>query len=141
VTSERPKRGQLYFADLEDIGRKLVLVVSSDEVNAILTQPVVCFATATDRERALHTYVVIDPPEGGVWRRTTILCHALVTVEQWRLAEEPIGSVSTTTMARVDEKLMNVLGLRASASAGDKAGVDETVAGESASERDSAPPA
>lgn len=110
MTSNAPRRGQLFFVDLEDIGRKLVLIVSDDEVNDLLN-PVVCFVTATDRERTLPTYVKIDPPEGGVWKPSTILCHAIFTTEAWRLASEPIGAVSTSTMQRVDKALANALSL------------------------------
>src|SRR4051794_30318041 len=93
VSSRRPRRGQVFFADLEDIGRKLVLVVSADEVNDRLS-PVVCLLTSTERERALPTFVTVDPPEAGLWKPTAILCHNLVTLDLWRLADEPIGSVS-----------------------------------------------
>lgn len=111
MSSSRPRRGQVFFAELEEIGRKLVLVVSSDEVNDAMA-PVVCLLTSTDRERALPTYVTIDPPEAGVWRPTAILCHNLLTLEPWRLAAEPIGAVSLTTLGDVDEALRCALGLQ-----------------------------
>ncbi len=113
MSSDRPRRGQLYFAELEEIGRKLVLVVSADDVNDTLA-PVVCLVTATERERLLPTFVTLDPPEGGVWKASAILCHNLVTLDLWRLAAEPIGCVSSQTMDKVDQALAVALGMRAS---------------------------
>jgi mRNA interferase MazF len=111
VISEPPRRGELYFAELEDIGRKLVLIVSADRVNNALA-PVVCFVTSTQRERSLPTFVTIDPPEGGVWLTSVILCHALVTLDPWRLDAEPLGEVSSDTLTRVDDALARALDLR-----------------------------
>ena len=110
MTSEPPKRGAVYFADLEEIGRKLVLIVSDDDVNQHL-HPVVCLLTSTNRERSLQTYVTMEPSEAGVWKRTAILCHALLTIERWRLAEEPLGVVSAETQRKVDGALATALGL------------------------------
>jgi mRNA interferase MazF len=110
VTSEPPRRGELYFAELEEIGQKLVLVVSWDRVNELLT-PLVCQVTATQRERSLPTFVPLDPPEGGVWRPSAILCHNVVTLETWRFATEPIGTVSEATMKLVNVALQRVFDL------------------------------
>lgn len=110
MSSDNPRRGELYFADLEDIGRKLVLVVSGKDVNRALS-PVVCLLTSTERERTIPTFVTVDPPEGGVWKPSAILCHALVTLDAWRLAAEPIGAVSSQTMRRVDDAIAHTLGL------------------------------
>ena len=110
MTSEPPRRGELYFAELEEIGRKLVLVVSSDRVNELLT-PLVCLVTATQRERSLATFVPLDPPEGGVWRPSAILCHNVVTLEAWRFATAPIGAVSEATMQLVNAALQRVFDL------------------------------
>lgn len=100
MSSEQPRQGELYFAELEDIGRKLVLVLSNDAVNKVL-HPIVCLVTSTDRERALPTFVLIEPPEGGVWKPSAILCHAILTIERWRLADLPIGQLSTGTVEKV----------------------------------------
>jgi mRNA-degrading endonuclease toxin of MazEF toxin-antitoxin module len=116
VSSElRPRQGQLYFAELEEIGQKLVLIVSQNEINDVM-HPVVCLVTSTERERSRPTFVSIYPPEGGIWKPSTILCHALVTLETWRLAPEPIGSVSERTMDAVREKLVVVFGAGSTAS-------------------------
>lgn len=110
MSSELPRQGELYFADLEDIGRKLVLVVSQDRVNELL-HPVVCLVTSTERERSLATFVTIEPPEGGVWKPSAILCHALLTVEPWRLAPEPIGDLSRGRLEAVNAALAVVFEL------------------------------
>jgi len=127
VSSDPPRQGELYFADLDDIGRKLVLVASQDQVNDAL-HPVVCLVTSTDRERTLQTFVMIEPPEGGVWKPSAILCHALLTLEPWRLAPEPIGTVSSGTMKSVRRALGVVFEL---ASAGTSTGPSSSEAGPS----------
>lgn len=133
MISRRPRRGQVFFADLEEIGRKLVLVVSADEVNDSLS-PVVCLLTSTERERALPTFVTVDPPEAGLWKPTAILCHNLVTLDLWRFADEPIGSVSVETLSRVDDALRRVLSLaeqgNLAAEVPEPAGPDDTEVGE-----------
>jgi mRNA-degrading endonuclease toxin of MazEF toxin-antitoxin module len=102
-------RGDLHYADLGRIGRKIVLVVSWDEVNVRLRQPVVCLVTSKDRERSLDTYVAFDPPEGGVKEPSFVLGHALLTVEDWRLETRPLGTLSTETMAKVKRALARTL--------------------------------
>jgi mRNA-degrading endonuclease toxin of MazEF toxin-antitoxin module len=97
-------RGELYFANLP-MGRKLVLVASWNEINERLGQPIIALVTANDRERSLETYVRIDPPEAGVWRPSFILCHALLTVEEWRLESEPLGALSRDSLSLVDAAL------------------------------------
>lgn len=104
-------RGDLHYADLSQIGRKLVLVLSDSELNRTLRQPVICLVTSQDRERSLPTYVVVDPPEGGVTRTSYILCHALLTVEDWRLDTKPIGTLTSQTLERVEAALRRALSL------------------------------
>jgi mRNA-degrading endonuclease toxin of MazEF toxin-antitoxin module len=108
-----PKRGETYFADIGELGRKLVLVVSADEINIRLRRPIVCLVTAKERERRLDTYVALDPPEGGIWKPSFILCHAILTTEEWRLDEGPLGELSTTKLQQVDAALGVALGLAA----------------------------
>jgi mRNA-degrading endonuclease toxin of MazEF toxin-antitoxin module len=106
-----PRRGDLFFAELEVIGRKLVLIVSWDEINERMRQPIVCLVSAKWRSRSLATYVELDPPEGGVNRSSFILCHALLTIPEWRLETEPLGSLGSATMYRVEQALACALDL------------------------------
>jgi mRNA interferase MazF len=92
-----PLRGELYWAEIPDLGRKLFLVVSWNAINRGLRQPIVARVTATERERALPTHVELNPGEGGVLERSWILCHELVTLRESsfveRLGELPLGRV------------------------------------------------
>ncbi len=67
-----------------------MLVISSNAVNQGM-QPIVAQVTTTDRPRLLPTDVALEPGEGGVSRRSFVLCHELATLDDEDLAEEPWG--------------------------------------------------
>src|SRR5690242_10656756 len=59
---------------------KLVLVVSSNNVNEFL-KPVVVQVTSTVRIRTFPTVVELRPGEGGVNRVSFVLCHQVTTLD------------------------------------------------------------
>jgi mRNA interferase MazF len=110
-----PGRGEVWFADLdptrghEQAGRGPVLVVSDDLFNRgpaglVIVLPM----TSTIRPVASH--VPVSPPEGGVRRRTAILCEAVRSVSSERLVERR-GQVAPATMAAVEDWLRILLRL------------------------------
>lgn len=114
--SREPSRGEIWLADLnpirghEQAGTRPVLVVSTDIFNhgpagLVFVLPI----TRTDRRIPAH--IPLEPPEGGVSRRSLILCDALRSVSKDRLTGNPWGSVSQTTMQRVEETLRLLLDL------------------------------
>jgi mRNA interferase MazF len=114
--SREPSRGEIWLADLnpirghEQAGTRPVLVVSTDIFNhgpagLVFVLPL----TRTDRRIPAH--IPLEPPEGGVSRRSLILCDALRSVSKDRLTGNPWGSVSHATMQRVEETLRLLLDL------------------------------
>lgn len=86
------QRGFIYDGFLRDTpdDPKPVLVVSSNAVNRGM-QPIVAQVTTTDRPRMLPTFVPLEPGEGGVTKRSFVLCHELATLDDEDLAEDPWG--------------------------------------------------
>jgi mRNA-degrading endonuclease toxin of MazEF toxin-antitoxin module len=105
------RRGYIYDAFLRDLpdDPKPVLVVSADPVNRGM-QPIVAQVTTTERARALPTDVVLEPGEGGVTRRSWILCHELATLEDADIAEQPWGPrIPHHKLIQVERALMSAL--------------------------------
>jgi mRNA-degrading endonuclease toxin of MazEF toxin-antitoxin module len=105
------QRGYIYDGFLRDVpdDPKPVLVVSGDAVNRGM-QPIVVQVTTTERVRALPTYVVLEPGEGGVTEQSWVLCHQLATLEDEDLAERPWGPmIPHQKLIEVERALMNAL--------------------------------
>jgi mRNA interferase MazF len=113
--SASPQRGEVWLADLdpsfghEQGGRRPALVVSVDSFNAGLSGLVVVLPI-TSRLRPLPLHVPVDPPEGGLRMASAILCDAIRSVDQRRLIT-CWGTVTSTTMAVVEDRLRRLLGL------------------------------
>lgn len=110
-----PRRGEVWFGDLgvqrpyEQAGLRPVVIVSSDDFNS---RPLglVVVVPLTTRERDLPYRVPVDPPEGGLARRSFVLCEAIRSVSHARL-ERLVGSLHSDTMAEVDRHLGCILDL------------------------------
>lgn len=107
------RRGYIYDGFLRDVpdDPKAVLVVSADPVNRGM-QPIVAQVTTTERARALPTYVVLEPGEGGVSQRSWVLCHELATLDDADIAERPWGPmIPHHKLIQVERALMSALDL------------------------------
>lgn len=105
------QRGYIYDGFLRDLpdDPKPVLVVSSNAVNRGM-QPIVAQVTTTERVRNLPTYVVLEPGEGGVEKRSYVLCHELATLDEADIAEEPWGHmIPFEKIVAVERALMEAL--------------------------------
>ena len=105
------RRGHIYDGFLRDVpdDPKPVLVVSADPVNRGM-QPIVAQVTTTERVRALPTYVVLEPGEGGVTQRSWVLCHELATLDEADIAERPWGPmIPHHKLIQVERALMSAL--------------------------------
>lgn len=118
------RRGQIYFADLnpirgrEQAGRRPVLVVSDDAINA---QPlVVSVVVGTDAGHIPRDYPVnvrVASRESGLSKDTVFLCFQLRSLDRSRFLTRtgsavPAGMLSAERMRDVDKALKLVLGLR-----------------------------
>ena len=110
-----PLRGEIWLVDLSPVrgheqgGRRPGLVVSVDLFNhgpagLVLVLPI------TARPKGIPLHVQVDPPEGGLDRRSFIKCEDIRSVSKTRLVE-PCGSVSSNTMRGVEECLRILLDL------------------------------
>jgi mRNA interferase MazF len=106
-------RGEIVLVDFpfsDRTGSKLrpTLVVQADFLNASIDDTVLALITRTRRH--LPTEVAIDPAEAGIRHASVIDCKNLLTVDS-KFVHTTIGSLSTSTMERVDAALRVALGL------------------------------
>jgi mRNA interferase MazF len=113
-----PARGEVWIADpprspmgRDQLGRRPVLIVSVDEINASPSglSVVVPFTT---RDRGIDLHVRVDPPEGGLSERSLLLPEQIHAADQSRLVQR-LGSVSDGTLRQLEDRLRIVLGLGA----------------------------
>ena len=111
-------RGQVYFVDLDPVhgreqaGRRPVLVVSSNAINA---QPLVVTVIAgTDARhfpRDYPTNIRVPAAEAGLPGDTVFLGFQLLPLDPSRFSAHPAATLSPGRMALVDEALRRALGL------------------------------
>lgn len=110
-----PSRGEIWLADLnptrghEQAGRRPALIVSIDGFNSgpaglVLVLPI------TSTQRGVLYHVPIMPPEGGLVKKSDILCDAIRSVSKDRLGRR-LGAVSGSTMTAVEDRLRILQGL------------------------------
>lgn len=105
-----PRQRDVWLAELdptvghEQAGRRPVVVVSVDQLNQ--AQPpglaIVVPLTSTDRGQRLH--VPIEPPEGGLERRSFALVEMIRSVSHRRLIERR-GTVRPATLQEIARRL------------------------------------
>jgi len=104
------RRGSLYFADLDGLGDKRVLVVSWDAINQGMRSPIVCLVTPTARARALPTDVHIPAGVGGMELDSWVLCHEISTLDEDDFRRE-IGELPAPLLVDVEAALRRALDL------------------------------
>lgn len=77
------RRGELWWADLPDAGRRPVLVLTRDALLPGLTNVTVAFVTKT--RRGIDTKVELTPAEHGVLKPCFVRCDNLNTVPKGAL--------------------------------------------------------
>jgi mRNA interferase MazF len=65
----------------------------------------------TTTERPGHPFrIPVGPPEGGLWKPSTVKCDDIRSISTRRLVER-LGVVSWRTMAEIEDRLPLLLGL------------------------------
>jgi mRNA interferase MazF len=108
-----PSRGEIWLASLgtgeghEQTGSRPVLIVSDDAFNTGLAGLVMVLPLTSKlgKSKNIPTHIPIAPPEGGLKTASVILCDQLRTISKDRLAQQPWGSVSDVTLARIEDVL------------------------------------
>ncbi len=113
------KRSDVVIVDYpysDGTGRKVrpALVVQADAKNSVLDDTILALITSQLR-RSLDTHVAVDlsTPEGkksGLRLPSAVQCENLYTLEQKRVLKV-IGSLSPSTMTKIDECLKRALGV------------------------------
>jgi mRNA interferase MazF len=115
VTGDYPRRGEIWFADLnptrghEQQGTRPVLVLSIDSFNSGPAE-LVSILPVTSTVRAIASHIEVRPPEGGLRARSSILADQVRTITRERFVRRS-GAVSPTTLRRVEEVVRILLGL------------------------------
>lgn len=111
----QPSRGEIWLVDLNPVrgheqgGRRPGLVISVDLFNHGPAELVVVLPVTTGK-KGIPFHVEIDPPEGGVQKKSFIKCEDIRSVSKERLAVQ-IGTVSPNTMNAVEDRLRILLDL------------------------------
>jgi mRNA interferase MazF len=94
----------------EQGGERPALVISADYVNQ--RSPVILVAPITSKktEKVYYFEAAIEPPDGGLTRRSKALLIQMRSVDKSRVTG-CYGTVSPETMRRVDEALKIAVGL------------------------------
>jgi mRNA-degrading endonuclease toxin of MazEF toxin-antitoxin module len=104
------RRGAVWIADLPDIGRKPVVIVSSRLVTLKL-RPIVARITSVARERTLATVVALAAGEvEGLSEVSFVLTHDLFTLPGGGLVTH-LGTLQSDRMLEVDEAMLTALGV------------------------------
>lgn len=112
------RRGEIYFVKLDPVqgreqrGRRPVLVVSTDAINA---QPlVVIVVVGTDAQNVPRDYPVnvrVTAAETGLPKDTVFLGFQLRSLDRSRFSQLPAGSLPAPRMRDMDNALRLTLGL------------------------------
>lgn len=112
---KQPSRGEVWWVDLapvrghEPTGRRPGLVVSVDDFNRGPADLVVV-APMTSRMKGIPFHVEVQPPEGGLQETSYVKCEDVRSVAKERLVS-PLGRLSRSTMASVEDRLRILLGI------------------------------
>ena len=102
------RRGELWWADLDDGKRRPVVLLTRDATLPSLTN--VTVAPCTRTSRGIDTEVELTPAEHGVDVECVVSCDNIQTIEQSRLFRR-INLLDVDTMNAVDEAVRVALGL------------------------------
>jgi mRNA interferase MazF len=108
-------RGAVWYVDLDPIrgheqGRpRPIVIVSANTFNAGPAALVIICPLST-RDRGIPSHVQIDPPEGGLRRRSFVQCEQVRTISIERLTSR-FGELSARSMAAIDARLRILLAL------------------------------
>ncbi len=108
-------RGEVWLADLnptrghEQAGQRPVLVLSQTLFNRGPAGLVVVLPL-TSTIRDIPSHVAVSPPEGGLKRRSAILCDAIRSMAKERMLRK-WGTVTPATLMAVEDRVRILLDL------------------------------
>ena len=116
-------RGELWWASLdptkgsEQAGRRPVVVVQCNAINAFTTTVLAIPLTTNLRRAQLPSCVLIPQGAGGLAADSVALCHQLRVLDTQRLAER-IGVLDSMRLLQIESALLFTLGITSLGGAG-----------------------
>ncbi len=114
-TTEYPKLGEIWYINLnptkghEQAKTRPCLVVSHNTFNKTSRLCVILPITSRHKKQPLH--VKIEPPEGGLPKKSYIMCDQIRTVSHLRMRGKSLGTISQSTLRHVQTTLGHLLDL------------------------------
>lgn len=111
-----PKRGEVYVVSFDPtIGSEIkktrpALILQNDIANRHSAVTVVAALSSQVDEPVYPTEVFVEPPEGGLKKRSVVLLNQVRTIDKQRLVAK-LGTLKPETMGRVDRALKVSLAL------------------------------
>ena len=102
VVSDRPRRGELWWCELPQVGRRPVVVLSRDVAIPRLGRTLVAPCTTT--VRGIPSEVLLEPGEDPVPRRSAVNLDSVESVSLGVLVER-MGTLTTGRMAQICQAL------------------------------------
>lgn len=110
-----PARGEIWDTDFgptrgrEQAGIRPALIISVDVFNQSAAELVFAIPITT-KVKPVRSHVPVKPPEGGLSQPSFIKCEDARSLSTQRLIRRR-GSVTTTTLLAVEDRLRMLLGL------------------------------
>lgn len=111
-----PKRGEVYIVSFDPtIGSEIkktrpALILQNNIANRHSAVTIVAALSSQFDEPVYPTEVLVEPPEGGLEKRSVVLLNQVRTIDKQRLVAK-LGTLKPETMGRVDRALEVSLGL------------------------------
>lgn len=113
-----PRRGEIYFLDFKDTQgqamrkRHPALIVQNNTANRYSGVILVAPLTTNLKVANLPVGVMVEPPEGGLKKRSVIHCGQIHTIDRDEFTPDRLtGQLSLATMQKVDRALKTSLSL------------------------------
>ena len=105
----KPSRGEVWHVDLEphrghEQGYIRPCVVVSDDIYNHGPSEMVAILPLTTRAKGIPLHILVDPPEGGLPKRSYIKCDDVRTLSLERFTSK-YGDLSEAVMREVDDRL------------------------------------
>lgn len=111
-----PKRGEVYIVSFDPtVGSEIkktrpALIVQNDIANRHSPVTIVAALSSQFEEPVYPSEVLVEPPEGGLEKRSVVLLNQVRTIDTQRLVAK-LGTLKQETMGRIDRALEVSLGL------------------------------
>lgn len=111
-----PTRGDIYLVNFDPtVGSEIqktrpALILQNNIANRFSPVTIVAALSSQFDEPVYPTEVIVEPPEGGVSKRSVVLLNQVRTIDKRRLAAK-LGSLKNGTMNKVDHAVKISLGL------------------------------